>query len=45
MAYIRRLIALAIGTAILIGIPYQFGVGFILLSWIPALFAMLYLDE
>jgi hypothetical protein len=42
---IRRLFILLIGLAILIGIPYFFGWGWLFGSWLPAIFAMLYLDN
>lgn len=43
--YLRRLLTLSIGLLIFIGTPYLFGGWWLLGSWIPALFAMFYLDE
>lgn len=44
--FIRRLVILIIGLAIFIGIPAYFNTtGLLMLSWIPALVAMTFLDE
>lgn len=45
MDYFKRLFNLVIGLAIFVGIPYFFGWGWLFLSWLPALFAVLYLDN
>lgn len=44
--YIKKLINLTIGLAIFIGIPcFIENWWWLTLSWLPALFTMLYLDE
>lgn len=43
--YGKKLLNILIGSAILIGIPYMFGCGWLWLSWIPAIMAMSYLED
>ena len=43
--FLKKLIIVAVGLLILVGIPYYFGVRFFIVSWIPALVAMTVLDE
>jgi hypothetical protein len=43
--YNKRLLNLTIALIIFLGIPFIFGTGWILLSWVPAILAVLYLDD
>lgn len=43
--FIKKVIILFIGGAIMFGIPYWFGWRWLSVSWIPSLFAVIYLDE
>ena len=43
--YLKKMFTLSIGIAIMVLIPYYFGWGWLFVSWLPALFAMLYLDD
>ena len=42
--YFKKLISMIIATAILIGIPYLFGEGWLVISWLPALIAFILMD-
>ena len=43
--YTKKLLTLAVGAIILIGIPYYAGWIWLVVSWFPALVAMAYLDS
>ncbi len=44
-AYFKRVLTLIIGGVVFLGIPFLFGeFGLLIFSWIPALYAMAYLD-
>ncbi len=44
--FLKRLIILIIGFLIFIGIPLYFDqLGLFFISWLPALFAIMYLDD
>ncbi len=45
MNYLKRLFNLTVALAILISIPYLFGWGLIFVSWLPALVALMYIDD
>lgn len=45
LIFLKRILILIIGLAIMIGVPYQFGWGWLFGSWIPALFAVTYLED
>lgn len=45
MEYFKKPFTLIFSLAVLVGIPYYFGAGWLFLSWIPSLFVFTYLDE
>lgn len=45
MDYFKRLVNVIIALAVLVGIPYQFGAGWLFMSWFPAIFVFIVLDE
>lgn len=45
MKFLKKLTILIMGLVVLIGIPYFFGAGWLLGSWLPALFVMIYLED
>lgn len=43
--YFKKLVAWILGMAVLVGIPYFFGWAWMFISWLPAFFTVMFLQD